>query len=148
MLWRAYLAKHGKPWRSVRTITEDDAAAVYWDEFWLPLRAGSIKSAPVAVMLFVFAANAGTSDAARMVQHVLNVDFGTNLVVDGSMGPKTVSVLNGLAKYADGILAGLVHAQVEHYRKQALLPGQAKWLRGWLARAMRGAVQAHGIGEK
>jgi len=94
----------------------------YRAEFWSPLRCDDMPG-NVATALFDTAVNCGKSRAARWLQGAVGV------VRDGSIGPKTVAVVNASP---DEAIRGLIASREEHYAvivaKNAKL---RKFMKGW-----------------
>jgi lysozyme family protein len=109
------------------------AEEVYADEYIPHLDLRSVNRTAVAVALLSFAVVEGAGTSVLILQRVLN-RLGFPLVVDGSVGPKTLEAINA----ADPLrLVGiLLNAQRDHFQEIVSAdPSQAKWLNGWNNRA-------------
>lgn len=80
----------GLPTRSVRQVTKPEALAIYRQGYWQPVR-GPELPAPLAMVVYDIAVNAGPGRAIRMLQGAAGA------AVDGQFGPKTMAA--ALAKY-------------------------------------------------
>ncbi|MEO0623149.1 MAG: glycosyl hydrolase 108 family protein [Pseudomonadota bacterium] len=76
----------GLPTRSVRHITKAEALAIYRDDYWQPVR-GPELPAPLAVVVYDIAVNAGPGRAIRMLQGAAGAG------VDGKFGPRTMAAV-------------------------------------------------------
>ncbi len=113
----------------------------YFETFWQPLHLSEINSSKVCCELFDSGVNAGVERVSRWLQMAVNLTGFTTLVVDGVIGPKTVSAVNGaMLRYGDDLLHKIMNGlQFEHYH--ALVerdPSQKVFLRGWLSRVTYG----------
>lgn len=113
--------------------------AFYKENFWNRLSLDAIQDQRIANELFDTGVNCGTGVAALFLQRALNVtnragkDY-PNLVLDGSIGPKTVAVLNTHRRPADvlktlNILQGAKYIEICENKES-----QEKWFSGWLTR--------------
>lgn len=111
----------------------------YLEQFWQPLCADEITDQQVANELFDTAVNMGISTAVSMAQRALNLlnrnqSTYPDGVVDGKMGPKTLSLLNACSE-PELLLRTLNALQAARYilicEKD---PSQEVFFRGWLKR--------------
>ena len=112
----------------VQMLTLDDAHKIMREKYWDAIQADKIESERIAIKLFDCAVNMGPSRATKIAQEALN-DLRCGLVVDGLMGPKTLSSLNGTDE--DVFFLFLV-ARLEQFYTGL---NQRKFLKGWLRRA-------------
>jgi len=75
-----------------KTVSLEIMKAWYWDK----IGASHIHNQSVANILADHAVNAGTGAAGKLVQRVLNNEFGFNLSVDGAIGKLTRSAINSV----------------------------------------------------
>ncbi|WP_420012232.1 glycoside hydrolase family 108 protein [Tateyamaria sp.] len=85
-----YRCRHGIAIRDVRSITDDEVATIYRNQYWDAVRADDLPGG-VAYCVFDAAVNSGPGRAARWLQS------GIGASVDGSVGNETV----GLAASVD-----------------------------------------------
>jgi len=64
----------------------------YWDSLCLD----EIHSQSIAEQLADHGVNAGPGHSVKMLQYLLNTQFGAHLVVDGKIGPQTIAALNAV----------------------------------------------------
>jgi lysozyme family protein len=129
----------------VAALSRDEAKHIYRRDYY---QAPRIDQLPARIQPFVFdsAVNHGPARAIRFVQQVCNqAGFGAPasaataagaLAVDGACGPRTVRAAHD-ADWAmkDWLLAALVEERRNFYHAiVARDPGQAVFLKGWLAR--------------
>lgn len=112
----------------VKSLTYSQAKDILKRKYWDMIQADSIESERIAIKLFDCAVNMGPARATRIAQEALN-DLRYGLVVDGLMGPKTLSALNGSDE--DVFFLFLVSRLEQFY----VGLNQRKFLKGWLRRA-------------
>ena len=112
----------------VKSLTYSQAKDILKRKYWDVIQADSIESERIAIKLFDCAVNMGPARATRIAQEALN-DLRYGLVVDGLMGPKTLSSLNGTDE--DVFFLFLVSRLEQFY----VGLNQRKFLKGWLRRA-------------
>lgn len=71
------------PWLDIKSLTRDDAAAIYRWDYWDACRCDDLPPA-VALMVFDASVNQGVGAATRMLQAAASVP------VDGRIGPQTI----------------------------------------------------------
>lgn len=111
----------------------DEAAAIYLNEYWRPLRA-NLFSPRLALFLFDQSVNRGTVSVVKQLQRAVNDGLGRNLEVDGVVGPKTISAVTympGENELLRNLLRGSVNFYVDLVKRD---PSQLAFLRGWLNR--------------
>lgn len=118
------------------TCMRDEALAiaikVYKREYADPMYLDRVKSDTVAKAMLSFGILRGVGNSLLTLQESLN-DLGSTLIVDGSMGPKTLAAING----ADvrGLISNFVaRTKIELAQKTIDDPTQKKWLNGWMNR--------------
>lgn len=77
--------------RDIQLITRDQAAAIYWQHFWLPVRADTLP-APIDLVTFDSAVNCGKDRATRWMQAAVGVR------ADGMIGPITLAAISAVAQ--------------------------------------------------
>lgn len=119
--------------RDVRSMTVEQAVAVYRSEWWEPLQLGAIAVQVVATKIFDAAVNMGSGTVVRMVQQCLS-RLGVMLAVDGRMGPQTLGALNHvdhewfLTEFRAALAARYRYLIEQH-------PQLARFRLGWMRRA-------------
>lgn len=118
-------------WLDIKSLSQDDAKQLYWDNFWKPLY--DRTSEKLGIKLFDTAVNAGNGRAHMILQQSLQ-SLGSKISVDGVIGNQTMSEI---AKYSDkDILNAYCIAQLNFYKGiVAKKPDQVKFLGGWTNRA-------------
>ena len=114
----------------------------YKDKYWDVNRLDDIKSQKVAEEMFDTGVNMGIGRAARFLQTALNYlnrngSLYSELVVDGAIGPASLSALQRVLNDGDEIvvLAMLNTLQGNHYMNYMdKSPSQKKYARGWFKR--------------
>lgn len=132
----------------IRRLTRADATALYFRCFWQRINA-DLLPAPIGEMVFDQAVNAGRTTAVKLLQRAVNFcimhappssNRPAALRVDASWGHQSREALVWVLRYpALGMPALTVayrDAVAERYRDiVSRYPAQARFLKGWLARA-------------
>ena len=112
------------------SVVLEEAKQIYWEEYWQPIKGAFLPTDELAATLLSFAVNDGVHMAVTLLQRSLEGD----LVVDGSMGPKTLEAI--LAAPAAITAANLRTHQEAFYRDLVQMDStKVKFLNGWVARA-------------
>jgi len=126
----------------VGRITKFEAREIYQKFYWDHCNLGALKAQNLATIVFDQAVNAGTTQAAKRLQHAYNNSTRDgSLVVDGSVGPKTVKAINAKANtYA--IKKEFIKMSYVHYAKivrddSKVEKTQYHFIVGWIKRANR-----------
>lgn len=104
----------------------------YYKNFWLRRRLNHVKDANIAGLIFDFGVNAG-GNGVKVLQGVLNEQFGKKLSVDGAIGPKSLEAINSVNPKS--LFESYTNERVAYYKMRASYPNQSKFLNGWLKRA-------------
>ena len=115
----------------IKSMTQEQAAALYKSYWWNPYNYGAIDSQLVATKIFDCAVNMGAPRAHRIVQVALGF---TQDQRDGILGVKSMAEIN--AAGAAPLVVQIQNLQAAFYRQLvAANPARAKFLNGWLQRA-------------
>ena len=119
------------PGVDIRALTLDQATAIYRNGEWTHCRCDDLPKG-LDTAIFDCAVNNGEAVAGILLQRAVAA-CGYGVVVDGVIGPQTVrtaTVING-----PDLMARLLQLRRERYTDIVLHhPGDAKFLKGWLAR--------------
>jgi lysozyme family protein len=120
------ISQRSYPHLVIRTLTQEDAAAIYRRDFWDPCRGDELPEA-IAIALFDAAVNAGPQAAIRLLQTAAGT------TADGLLGPKT---LRAVQRGARGTLLRdfLVQRALFYGRLAKADYQKARFLTGWLNR--------------
>jgi type VI secretion system secreted protein VgrG len=128
-----YREYKNNPLADVAQITMPEAEDLYKRLYWNPLLLDSINSDRVADLLFNQAVNRGVNGAGKLLQRALN-GLGSQLLVDGVVGPKTIDAAN-LVPDDRMLMRELVKAaQVAYVQIVEKNPSQLVFLEGWIRR--------------
>ena len=117
------ISKRAYPKLDIKNLTKDEAKEIYYQDYYKRMRCNEIESDLMALHLFDFGVNAGTSRAIKTAQRIVNVH------VDGIIGRDTINAIN-----ADkDIAAKYINARETYYRWVGV-GKNAKFLKGWLNR--------------
>lgn len=119
----------------IASITDDDAAAIYWRDYWSLLSLDALP-AVISVKMLDVAVHVGPTTAVILLQEALNY-LGAGLLCDGQIGPKTRMAVLGSNKAA--LLAAICGRQFSRYAHIIQRdPSQRRFAAGWAIRAMVG----------
>ncbi len=107
-------------------LLDEMVGTYYYKQYWNAIECDKIRSQQVATFLMDWYVNAG-KPAVRAIQRLVNV------TADGLIGPGTLAAINNKDSY--DLFLALKQARGNFYK--ALVeqhPGNAKFLKGWLAR--------------
>lgn len=121
--------------QSMRSVTPDQARAMFRREFWNSLRLDDYPFG-VALTLYDAAVNCGCAQSVKFAQRGYNACVGPNgvrLAVDGKAGPLTRKAL--CAHATPAVLTAMLDARQRFYEELAAnKPSQAVFLDGWTNR--------------
>ena len=126
------ISKQAYPDIDINHLTESQAKALYYRDYWQPCRCGEM---PVAMATAVFdtAVNMGKNTAIRLLQQSLGVP------VDSMIGPVTLAACN---QQTPGLLlSDFLSRRALRYHRIAREQGNDLFVRGWLRRTY--ALQYH-----
>jgi lysozyme family protein len=119
----------------VRDMSAQEAKDIYEAWYWKPVGCDKINSPGVAMCMFDIAVVMGIGIPPKFAQAICNA-HGSDLVLDGHVGPKTIAAINALdpkvfirdfSAKAEARFRGIV----------ANNSSQGVFLKGWLNRAHR-----------
>lgn len=116
------ISKRSYPRVDIKSLTQDAAEKIYYDDFWQPLQADHLYDG-VAWQLFDFAVNSGIQTAIRAYQRALCV------ADDGNFGPVSLKAAQGMSE-ADQIMRILA----ERLDFMTRASGWATFGKGWVRR--------------
>lgn len=111
----------------MKAITKSQALQIMKIGYWDKLNASLINNQSIAEIIVDHAVNAGPGRAGKMIQTVLNSQFGYKLIVDGIVGKKSIEVINS-------VNASQLHQALKEYRKNHYKNIGGGFENGWLAR--------------
>ena len=105
----------------------------YFANFYSVLKCESYKNESVATTVYDYALGVDPNDATKLVQKILNANFGKKLPVDGLFGNQTLTALNIVD--AKAFFDIYNEARKQHYINRAnTVANQAQFLPSWLSR--------------
>lgn len=120
----------------VEVLTLDEAKQIYRSLWWNALNLDSVNDNSVATAIFDQAINRGPGTVGKEIQFILNNKFGSAILVDGVIGPKTVSAINAVR--ADEFLFEFVSDAQDKYIAIVLKnDSNMGFLRGWIDRTQK-----------
>ena len=88
------IAKRGHPDVDIKNLTEEGAKEIYYQDYWMKNRVPQVPD-ELKHIYFDMCVNQGKGRAVKILQQAANAK-GANLKVDGGLGPKTISALDGV----------------------------------------------------
>jgi len=88
------IAKRSHPDVDIKNLTEEGAKEIYYQDYWMKNRVPQVPD-ELKHIYFDMCVNQGKGRAVKILQQAANAK-GANLKVDGGLGPKTISALNGV----------------------------------------------------
>lgn len=136
------LTKRTFPELDIKSLTREEAIAVYKAEYWDGLRLGEVEDQRVAEVIYLWAVNSanppgrGGTRPVKQVQEVCNWFLKSDIAVDGAVGSMTIAAINTCAamkhdRFLKGLVAMILAFRVARVRKR---PDQAVFLAGWFNR--------------
>jgi len=117
----------------VSALTMAQVHDLYRSEFWDRVKLDKIESQPLATKIMDMIVNMGIRQGVKLAQRSCKA-LGEPLRIDGKLGPKTRSALNGGDPVA--ILDGIRDEAAKFYQSLAeKRPELEVFLKGWLRRA-------------
>jgi lysozyme family protein len=128
------ICKRSYPHVDIAQLTIEGAKAIYERDFWTPLLLSQVHSQLVATKVLDSAVLIGPRRAVKFLQRAVQNAGGGIVLVDGTMGPKTLAAVNSSSP--DLLLAAYKQLLVTYYEGLVeTVPTDEKFLKGWLARA-------------
>lgn len=127
------LSQRAFPDIDLTQLTKQNAIAIYFHEYWIPIRGDELPPA-VAFALFDFAVNSGTARAIRALQRIVHVK------ADGVLGPKTLHALSFYSHVK--VVSELMQQRALLLLRLASKPQYQPFARGWARRVVDCAVRA------
>ena len=128
------ISKRSYPDLDIKKLTREDAMEIYRRDYWSRFQGDRIANQGVAEELLDSAVNMGWSRAVKFLQEAMNILTGSELLVDGLAGPKTIEAANSY-RFPSALVKVLNGLQFERYREIVQKdPTQRKFFRNWLAR--------------
>lgn len=118
------ISKRAYPELDIAKLTRDEAAQIYYMDYWEPLKCDLLPFG-VAVVLFDFGVNAGRSTAIKALQRAVLVK------PDGAIGPMTLAAVT--AHHKNVVIEKLTQERILYY---AGLSGFKTFGKGWVRRSV------------
>lgn len=116
------ISKRSYPMLNIKSLTREDAIAVYFKDFWMPLKAERLHDG-TAYQLMDSAVNSGISQSIRLLQRALDV------ADDGHFGPNSLAASQTMSE-SDQIMRFNAE-RIEFMTKLKNWPNHGK---GWMRR--------------
>jgi lysozyme family protein len=127
------ISKRSYPNLDIRNLDIPTAKRIYHDEWWQRLLLNQVEDLDIAAEIFDTAINCGRDAAVDIVQRACNA-LGSHLIVDGYIGPLTLTTINLRASETKELLLVTLNClQAARYvRITEAKPRQRKYFKGWL----------------
>lgn len=119
------ISKKSYPDLNIKTLTEAQAKAIYFQDYWQPCCCDEMP-AYIAAVVFDTAVNMGQRTAIKFLQEALGV------AVDGIIGPVTLSTT--YRKSPNALLPDFLSYRANRYHELASREENSRFIRGWLKR--------------
>jgi len=120
------VAKNANPDLNIRLLTLEQAMEVYYDRYWMPVRAGAFPEI-IGINLFDAAVNHGVRQAAKFLQRSVGTE------PDGLIGNITIGATLEIEPIV--VCERILDARSRLFNALAnKYASQRKFLRGWMAR--------------
>ena len=123
------IAKRSHPDVDIANLTEEGAKEIYYQDYWMKNRDPQMPE-DLKHIYFDMCVNQGRGRAVKILQRSANAK-GADLVVDGELGPKTISALNGVE--IDRVRAYRIKYYADLVTRK---PDLEKFYFGWFRRAL------------
>lgn len=128
------ISKRSYPDLDIANLTEEQACAIYYRDWWRRYKYDLIEDATVAAKVLDLSVNMGPSAAHKCLQRALHACGRRDVVIDGIIGPQTLAAVNAANPLM--LLAALRAEAAAYYRSLVQNdPKRSKYLNGWLNRA-------------
>lgn len=127
----AYRTKHGKPWRSVREMEEDERDHLYYEGYWVAAKCDRLPW-PLSMVHFDHSVNAGPARAIKTLQTAVGAQ------ADGVWGPETQERIGLESHDLPGLMDRMLWARVDHFCNLAYThPKYRDDFLGWIRRVVK-----------
>lgn len=117
------------PTVNIKTLTWDQASAIYKQKYWDPLKLDSVPE-KIGILIFDCAVNHGVAQAAKFLQGAVGA------TEDGQVGPKTLQMVGSVPEQE--IISRVLDRRRMFFKYIVLnKPFQVRFLKGWLSRCDR-----------
>lgn len=100
---------------NLKDLTTEEANEIYKEFYWDKIRGDDFDSQKLAEIVFDFAVNSGVSRAGKMLQYLLRRDYVADTIIDGIIGPQTISATNIASKKTDRLYGSFIKMREDYY---------------------------------
>lgn len=124
------ICKKSYPHLNIKSLTVDDAKAIYFRDYYIPMCIASIPEEELAWQVFDFGVNAGNGRSVRMLQKLVGA------FPDGSIGKKTLGKIEDYTgEYP--LWLEFLGERLKYYKMNTIKrPKNRKFLKGWALRSL------------
>lgn len=106
----------------------------YKKNFWDVNSLDQINNQQLANTVYDFGVNSGTAKAAKFLQQSVNSIYSTTLTVDGQIGNKTITAINGFDCNEPELIYNEFNRRREDFYRSIAKGNQVQFLKSWLSR--------------
>ena len=124
------ISKRAYPELDIFKLTEDDAIDIYWNDYWVRGKCDKVPR-KLQSIYFDMCVNFGISGAIKVLQETAR-GKGSDIKVDGKIGPNTIRAIKGLSLERVRAFRVLKFAKIVINK-----PEQVKFWYGWYRRSLK-----------
>jgi hypothetical protein len=126
------ITKRSYPDLDIKNLTKDQAAGIYYTDWWLKCQLGQLPPS-IGIKMLDICVNMGARRGATLLQRALG-RAGQDVAADGVIGPATITACVRIPE-AELLQALRAQAAAFYVQLAADRPSDQKFLNGWLNRA-------------
>jgi lysozyme family protein len=122
------ISKRAYPNLDIKNLTQEEAEAIYFNDYWLKMRLDGFNNSLLQLHLFDEGVNSGIGTASILLQQILGV------VSDGIIGVITIYTANSYSDQKE-LTDNYIAARKSYYNAIVKkTPSEIKYLEGWIQR--------------
>ena len=126
------ISKRSYPDLDIKSLTQDDAAEIYFNDYWVKARVSHIPN-NLQLIYFDMVVNMGRSRAVKILQEAVSAK-GWFTVVDGRIGPNTIAMAEKSGLEPDRLRSYRVKYYADLVKRK---PKMEKYWYGWYRRSQQ-----------
>ena len=128
------ISKRSYPHIDIKNLTREEAIEIYRKDWWDKYQYHQIEDITIATKVFDFAVNMGATPAHRLLQRSLHAAGQRHVVIDGIIGPQTLTATN---EADPKLVLGAIRAEAAHYYGRLIERNASlkRFEEGWTNRA-------------
>lgn len=132
------ISRKSYPHLPIALLTRDDAIAIYWRDYWTPIRGDALPGG-LDLLMLECAVNQGVETAVTLLQEEINEYRAAkdDIDVDGDLGPQTLAAIRAMSH--DDLVDRYAARRAWRYEINAQ---EGTYGKGWFRRLMRAHREA------